>query len=168
MKLTRRQSDACQTLLNVVGTNDGGQNWAEQVELEFFHGIDDNDDPVLDETLDDPDDEENDDNALRLFYDEPFPIRPEVSDKIAENTIQTNLLELLLSFYTHLPTGAEDKFWSPIVRFIVLYSIKRDGGWLNGRQITQIFAALLFCGRLLMMVLMHRKVLGDPGVRYSA
>jgi hypothetical protein len=145
MKLTEHQAEACQALLKALSVTDNHEsNWMEDVDVKFFDH--DQDDFQSEELFDNPDDEVND-NACSLFSDDtPFLLTPNPAGELAENTIQKCLLELLLSLFTHLPTGREDKFWSPILRFIVLYSIKKDGRWLDARQITQVFAALLFCG----------------------
>lgn len=84
-----------------------------------------------------------------------------------ENAVQRCILDLLISLFTHLPAGADDKFYSPILRFLVLFSIKKHGQWLSGRRITQLFASLLFCGREIMMALMHREVIQSSSLRYS-
>ena len=64
-----------------------------------------------------------------------------------ENSVQQCVLDLLISLFTHLPSGSDNKFYSPIQRFLILFSLKANGQWLTGRRITQLFAALLFCGR---------------------
>jgi hypothetical protein len=170
MNLTKRQSDACHALLEALALDkSSGLSWMEELEAEFVdYDIQGQDDLVLDEPLDDPDEDVEEDIRSLFCDDVPFHSNVDPDEKIAENRIQACLLELLISLYTHLPTGREDKFWSPILRFVVIFSLKKDGKWLNANQITQIFAALLFCGRLVMMVLMYRKVQSDPGVRYSA
>lgn len=88
-------------------------------------------------------------------------------NQIAENPVQTCILELLIALYCQLPTGTDDKFFSPILRFAVLFSLKRSGQWLPPSRITHILAVLLFCGREVMMALMHRRLVEDPRMRYS-
>lgn len=90
----------------------------------------------------------------------------EVQDPV-ENPVQRCLLDLLISLFTHLPSGPDDKFYSPIYRFLVLFSLKKNGEWLAGRRITQLFSALLFCGRQVMMALMHHEVIQRSHLRYS-
>jgi hypothetical protein len=163
MTLTKEQSGACRALLETLSTS--------ELEPELHPGvtgIDDFDDLDCSEgPSDDPDDEVYED--VQALFEDASPFSPGLEhDTIAENALQSDILDLLLLLYTHLPTGRDDKFWSPIMRFIVLFSRRENGKWLSTRQITQIFAALLFCGRLLMMVLMHRNVLSNPEVRYSA
>jgi hypothetical protein len=170
MALMEEQSDAPQALLEVLLKQyNYGSGGPDKYEADLSsHDIDDRDHlNDQDEPLDDPDGEVHDDVPL-FNNDHPLSPIPEAIEEIEKTPVQARLLELLLSLYTHLPSGRDDKFWSPIIRFIVLYSIKKDGRWLPARQITQIFAALLFCGRLLMMVLMHWKVLRDPSLRHPA
>lgn len=168
MKLTKQQSDASRELLHVLPQPTTSR--LDEFQADFSnHDADDRDHlNNQEEPLDDPDGEVYDD--FHSLFDDDLLLSPdsEIVDEISDTPVQARLLDLLLSLYTHLPSGKDNKFWSPILRFIVLYSMKKDGGWLPARQITQIFAALLFCGRLLMMVLMHRKVLSDPSLRYSA
>jgi hypothetical protein len=159
MRLTQDQSDACRALLRYLRKDETCHSGPA---TELNYGAEDSN---LEDPLEDSDDETYDD--AHSFFDDDSQISA-VAHKISDNPIQTCLLNLLLSLYTHLPTGQDGKFYSPILRFIVLYSIKKNGKWLNANQITQIFAALLFCGRLLMMVLMHRHVVKHPGIRYSA
>jgi hypothetical protein len=87
--------------------------------------------------------------------------------QITENVLQAHILDLLISLYTQLPTGKDDKFFSPIVRFAVLASLQSSGAWLPPRRITQLLAILLFCGREVMMALMHQRLMEDPTIRYS-
>lgn len=91
----------------------------------------------------------------------------EVRLHIPENSAQRCILDLLVSLFTHLPSGTDDKFYSPIIRFLVLFSFKKNGQWLPGRRISQVFAALLFCGREVMMALMHDEVNQTQSLRYS-
>src|SRR5262249_510949 len=100
-----------------------------------------------------------DDSPLTSNHDEPVVV--------ATNSIQERLLDVFLSLYTHLPTGRTDQFYSPIVRFIILHSLMKDGSWIPARRITHVISALLFSGRLVMMVLMHREVVRNPDVRYA-
>ena len=85
----------------------------------------------------------------------------------ADTPLQARILELLSTLDTHLPLGAEDKFYSPVLRLLVLLSRKKSDQWALPRRITQFIAILLFCGQLTMMALMHRTVLADSQLRYS-
>jgi hypothetical protein len=168
MRLTKQQSDACQALLDALPRDWRSSDDAkESATNPPDPSVEGEGDPAYDDQLDDSDDEEYENGRSSIEDDVPLASGADPGAKITENQIQASLLELLLSMYTQLPRGAEDKFWSPILRFIVLSSVKKNGRWLSSREITQTFAALLFCGRLLMMVLMYRKVLSNPQVRYS-
>ena len=50
-------------------------------------------------------------------------------DFVAETPMQVQILELLIALYTHLPVGGDDKFFSPILHFLVLFSRKKTGQW---------------------------------------
>jgi hypothetical protein len=167
MELTVAQHEASQALLDALDTSDTISDPSGLDETLF--------DVTQPEDLDedyevalDPDDEDHemavddpveDISPLSSNHDEPV-----VS---AANPIQERLLDVLLSLYTHLPTERDDKFYSPIFRFIILYSLRKGGMWIPARQITHVISALLFSGRLLMMVLMHREVVQGPNVRYA-
>jgi hypothetical protein len=119
-------------------------------------------------------DVESDDNELEDLDDEEYEKldenmqeSEEVLPDFIHNPLQRCILRLLVELFSHLPTGADDKFYSPVIRFLVLYSFKRNGQWLSGRRITQLFSALLFCGRQVMMALLHAEVSKRPGLRYS-
>jgi len=115
-----------------------------------------------------------DDDELEHLYNEEYEDLEEdaeesmkVQPDFVENPVQCSILDLLISLYTHLPSGADDKFYSPIFRFLVLFSVTRNGQWHAGRRISQWFAAVLFCGREMMMAVMHREVSQGSSVRYS-
>jgi hypothetical protein len=67
----------------------------------------------------------------------------------------------------HLPSGKDDKFFFPVIWFLVLFCFRKSSQWLPPWCITHVFAVLLFCGREVMMALMHHKLLKDPNMRYS-
>jgi hypothetical protein len=173
MSLTKRQSDACQALLDALLAENNRvpmatANAPAEVDMYLHEAADQDDSYDMEELLDDPEDEVYQDTTSLFSDDSPLFSGPTPTEKIAETPIQEALLELLFALYTHLPTGGDDKFWSPILRFIILSSVMKEGQWLPRNRITQIFSALLFCGRLLMMILMHREVLSHPGICYSA
>jgi len=156
MKLTASQEEACQRLKDFVTE----------------HQNDFKDDPRLvvdrdactefdDDEIDDLDDEEYE--SLEGSMAESMETLP----YIATTAIQRHILSLLVSLFTHLPLGGDDKFYSPIFRFLVLYSLKKDGQWLAGRRITQLFSALLFCGREVMMAVLQGEVNQLSGLRFS-
>jgi hypothetical protein len=163
MKLTPSQERACRELEGAykesrVGDVEGdvdGDVW-------FLLGHDVQEDPGLE----DSDDEDPDDDLEDLVKEDDSGAK-EVGLCIAENSVQQCIIDLLVSLFTHLPSGKDNKFYSPIFRFLVLFSYGPNGQWFSGRQISQVFAALLFCARELMWVLMYEKVAESPSMRYS-
>ena len=85
----------------------------------------------------------------------------------ADTPLQVRILDLLMALYMQLPVGGDNKFYSPILRFVILFSRKGNGQWVSPRRITHFIAILLFCGRLVMMALMHHATLANPQMRYS-
>lgn len=155
MKLTTAQTQACERLKGVLVKLP-----ANDVEDEI--GFDD--DWFDDEEMEDSDDE---DEYSELENGEGTEAQLSSLSSLVENPVQQCVLDLLISLFTHLSSGSDDKFYSPIHRFLVLFSLRKDGQWLAGRRITQLFAALLFCGREVIMALMHHKVMENSGLRYS-
>ena len=157
MELTSEQKRTCQKLKDVLvempAVNDG------EDDIEF-----DNDafDAEL-EMEDFNDEDEDEDEDLELERVDGV----ERHSSLVENRVQRCTLQLLISLFTHLPSGADGKFYTPIYRFLVLFSLKKSGQWLAGRRITQLFAAVLFCGRQVIMALMHQHVTESSGLRYS-
>jgi hypothetical protein len=158
MKLTTAQEEACRRLGGVV--SEARRGYFEE-DLWSLLESDAHGGPEGDEFAG-GDDEEYED-LLEEEGDECAKPQP----CIVENSTQRYILDLLVALFTHLPSGMDDKFYSPIHRFLVLSSLKGNGQWLPGRRITQIFAALLFCGREVMMALMHEEIMRSPGLRYS-
>lgn len=118
-----------------------------------------------DDDLEDLEDLEGEDESLEFEEGKSTETQASPSN-LVENSVQRCILDLLISLFTHLPSGSDGKFYSPIHRFLVLFSLKADGQWLAGRRITQLFAALLFCGRQVIMALMQHHVI-ESGLRYS-
>lgn len=118
-----------------------------------------------DEELENLDDEEYED--LEESEQQSMDLEGQPAGDLFENPVQRCVLDLLASLFSHLPSGTDDKFYSPIIRFLVLFSLKKNGQWRSGRRITQLFAALLFCGQEVIMALMHNKVIHTPNLRYS-
>ena len=158
VSLTTVQQNACAALNDVLHPSRGGQRSNLGHEQDWYNCLE-----VVGDVLEDCDDEEYEDGEFSP-PDEPAAT---VQRRIADNPIQARILDLLISLYTHLPTGRDDKFFSPIIRFAVLSSLQRTGQWLPPRRITRILAILLFCGREVMMTLMHQRLLQDPTIRYS-
>jgi hypothetical protein len=156
MDLTPGQKEACKRLKEILG-----ELPASSVQEVIGHDADLFDD----DELEDLEDLEAEDEILEFEEDKTTETQASPSN-LVENSVQRCILDLLISLFTHLPSGSDDKFYSPIHRFLVLFSLKENGQWLAGRRITQLFAALLFCGRQVVMVLMHHHVI-ERGLRYS-
>jgi hypothetical protein len=169
MGLTNAQQNACVSLFNLLqassnsrqfrhddlGDSAGEEHWYSRIQ------------PVGD-VSEDPDDDIYEEGESSATDDNLHAESGETSwHEIAENPIQAGILDLLKSLYTQLPTGNDDKFFSPILRFAVLACLQKNGQWLPPRRITHVLAVLLFCGRLVMMALMHHRLLQDPSIRYS-
>ena len=77
------------------------------------------------------------------------------------------LLEFLSHIFTHLPATNNDKFYSPIIHFLILESYQRNGDWLPSRRITEVISALTFCGRQVMFYVVL-KFIAEQGSRYVA
>jgi hypothetical protein len=86
---------------------------------------------------------------------------------LIQNSIQDHILNILILLFTHLPSGRDNKFYSPVYQFLILFLVKENRKWLAGHQITQLFVALLFCGQEVMMVLMHHKLIQHGDLCYS-
>jgi hypothetical protein len=73
--------------------------------------------------------------------------------------IQPRLRNLLVALYTQLPgRQASGRFFSPIMRYIVLSAVDINGGWVVPGEITQHMSVALFCGRLTLYSLMHQEM----------
>jgi hypothetical protein len=162
MELTAVQKSACESLHGALrgsqlkgdenrDSSASEQDWYSYLEL-GADPLEDSDDEVYEEVESLPYDSKSVDTA---------------SDPIAGNPIQVQILNLLVSLYTQLPNSNDDKFFSPILQFAILFSLQKNGQWLPPGRITHIFAVLLFCGREVMMALMHRDLLEHPTLRYS-
>lgn len=159
MKLTLAQEQACRALENALS---GKQLESSEKGDDMWFSVEDPSAALEDEELENLDDDEYED------LEESEQERLEGQPNLVENPVQRCVLDLLVSLFTHLPSGTDNKFYSPISRFLVLFSLKKNGQWLPGRRITQVFAALLFCGREVIMALMHKEVTQSPNIlRYS-
>ena len=169
MQLTSEQARACQALLDELKEPHSLQTdetWSTFPADEDWQNHLDNDTDLSE----DSDDEVFEDSGGTPAEEQLVSSggQPQASwEFIAETPVQLRILELLIALYTHLPHGGEDKFYSPIIRFVVLFSRTKTSQWALPRRITQSFAVLLFCGRVVMMALMHRALLADKSIRYS-
>ena len=157
MRLTLEQKEACQSLGDALAgeqSSKSSDNIWPSMDHDAYAGSDEGELDDLGETEYESL-EENEQESV------------EVGPNFIENPVQRCILNLLISLFTHLPQGADDKFYSPIFRFLILFSLNKNGQWLPGRRITQLFSALLFCGREVMMALMHNEVAQSSTLRYS-
>jgi hypothetical protein len=154
MRLTPGQKEACERLKDAL---------VELPTNAVQAGIGPDDDWFDKNELEDLEDSEAEDESWESEEAEVM----ETQSNIVKSSVQRCVLDLLISLFTHLPSGSDDKFYSPIHRFLVLFSLKKNGQWLAGRRITQLFAALLFCGREVMMALMHQQLTEGSDLRYS-
>lgn len=165
MELTTKQQEACKALYDALrGYKLSGNVSGSSGEEDWHIGLDISDDDLFGEDTDDEESEDDEVSPTDQPEDEPAP---DVGQRIAESPIQAAILGLLIALYTQLPSGRQDKFFSPILRFAVLASLRSTGEWLPPRRITQLLAVLLFCGREVVMALMHQRLLDDPSIRYS-
>jgi hypothetical protein len=163
MDLTPEQRHACEGLNKVLRAGGSGGDALSSTAGEQDWNNCLGDDDVCEEAFDEDD---CDGGNFSLAESEHEPTLHQ-SHKVAENPIQMAILDLLISLYKQLPSGREEKFYSPIICFAVVASLRPNGQWLAPRRITHLFAILLFCGREVMMALMHQRVLSDPTLRYS-
>ncbi len=114
MKLTSLQEEACRSLKEALaGPSSGSEDGAcifQDADVE----LDDNE-------LDDEDDEEYEN------LEEDKQESEEVLPIFVHNPVQRCILNLLVKLFSHLPSGTDDKFYSPVIRFLVLYSHKQNG-----------------------------------------
>lgn len=98
-------------------------------------------------------DEEEEEELATCLTPEPHEDAPELTAQShpRQTAIQDHLHRLLFALYSQLPGSVQgDSFYSPIVRWIVLASLKKTGTWAKTGDISQLIATALFCGRLVM------------------
>lgn len=162
MGLTDAQRRACESLNDVLRGSSARGNESTDLggEQDWYSCIEE-------DVLEESDEEECEDGEFYHGDESTGESAPTTRQRIADSATQAGILELLVSLYTQLPTGEDDKFFSPILRFTVLASLRQSGQWLPPRRITHLLAILLFCGREVLMSLMHQHLLDDPTIRYS-
>lgn len=158
MKLTTAQEEACKELKNFLV----GQHAVEAEEAESLV-----DDLGIDHIDHEDEEEEEEEDSQPEACDDLDQQILDALPKLVQSPLERYILEILISLFSHLPSAQDDKFYTPVYRFLILSSLKANGGWLAGRRISQLFAALLFCGRQVIMALMHREVCQHQQVRYS-
>jgi len=145
MKLNDSQQRTCRLLHDMLSSSvnwgdakeDSGDfsndlDWYSSLELcnKFFNDTD----GELDNEEEDP----VTNNALLAEH----RVETWLSSLIAENPIQACILDILVSLYTQLPTGHDDKLYSPILRFVVLSLSER---MVNGYPLVEPPICLLYC-----------------------
>jgi hypothetical protein len=166
MDLTTAQREACKALYDALCSERLNSDESGDVagERDWYSCLEISDDDLFEETTDDEESEGDEVSPTDQLEDESAP---DEGQSITETPVQAAILGLLIALYTQLPSGREDKFFSPILRFVVLASLRSTGEWLPPRRITYLLAVLLFCGREVMMALMHQRLQDDPSIRYS-
>jgi hypothetical protein len=164
MSLTEAQKKACLELIELLSLEENVLAAADDVSL-FVDG------EALDEEKDDA---WADDDEARLDMEEnekcdDNPVITSLPDleALSGTPLQKAIASLLKALFTHLPDGGDDKFYTPITRFLVLSSMRRCGQWLSPKRITQTGTALLFCGRQVMMLIMTDAIATGSAQRYS-
>jgi hypothetical protein len=85
-----------------------------------------------------------------------------------EDATQECVMELLQLLYgQNLNDGVDDPFRSVFIRYIVLSSMRQSGQWRLASVITQVIAAILFAGRLMVAKIMLELKSAMPGVALS-
>ncbi|KAF9487665.1 hypothetical protein BDN71DRAFT_602419 [Pleurotus eryngii] len=152
MPMTPAQKEACQDLRELLDTARRAHTESRSEGSIFGDDID------LTTLLELETDEDEPDGMLKddmLGVDEGTFCVPELIQPIAITPVQKGILGLLRTLYTQIPREASDgNLFSPLLRFIVLKSLGSDRQWLQARQVTQIIAVFLFCGRQVMMAIM--------------
>ena len=154
MALTKAQSDECSGLLEhlklaPVRARDMG---ADEPAGE----------PYIDE--EEEDSTEMDDEMTKNDSDIP----PAVLSSLAEySKTDTHILDFLSSIFTQLPVVDEGKFYSPIVRFLILEAYQCRGQWLPPRHITEIISVLTFIGRQVMFYQVLKAMSHEQESRFS-
>jgi hypothetical protein len=127
-----------------------------------------------------PDEEEfivHSDNHRDANDPDPGPLpdspEPHPSTKTKGNlvdlcpVIQPKLHSLLFEIYRDLPSAENPgQFYSVLMRYLLLSSIRNNGEWKPSGVITQYLSALLFGARIVMFAHMHRSMEGSPDRTY--
>ena len=114
-------------------------------------------DPMEEAFIDDDDDEEDLVEVEEASTQSEIPVAALTSLDEYSMT-DRRLLEFLSHIFTHLPATNDNKFYSPIICFLILESYQRNGDWLPSRRITEVISALTFCGRQVMFYLILKSI----------
>jgi hypothetical protein len=157
MKLTTLQEEACQLLGSVVS-----QACAGDSEEDLWSLLENNAHAESDGNARNFDNKEYED-----LLEEEEEETTETQPCIVQNSMQCYILDLLVALFTDLPSGTDDKFYPLISHFPILFSLKGNSQWIPGCHVTQVFAAMLFCGREVIIALMFNEITRSPCLQYS-
>ncbi|KAJ7445561.1 hypothetical protein B0H11DRAFT_2249451 [Mycena galericulata] len=132
--------------------------------LHSFRGHPNNNTPTEDYA--DTQREMDDDEDIELFdLDEP-PSENDpqaTSDDLLSSALDQAIQRVVLALFRHEQTGqTHEKFFSPVLLFLVLSSIKSDGALILANSITQRIAHLTYCGRGSFMLEIERLLAEHP------
>ena len=158
MTLTTAQSKECSKLVeNLIST-------PTKV------GDVDQEEPLEESFVEDEDDEEEDSTEPGSAQEEivncKIPLAV-LSSFVGYSMMDKLVLEFLSALFTHLPTADDDKFYTPLVRFLILESYQRHGNWLPPRRITEVISVLTFVGRQVMFYEALKSMSPEQEYRYS-
>jgi hypothetical protein len=112
MKLSLSQKQACQALQDVLV----GLLQISKADNDLWSLMDDDASALFeDDELDSLDDEEYED------LDKNQHEHMELQTDLIDNPVQCCVLNLLVSLFTHLSLGLDDKFYLPILQFVTLF-----------------------------------------------
>jgi hypothetical protein len=137
MKLTAEQHEYASTLKALLNIDVVQGEYTDLDEVDFEDdAIHDDSDPLDDDSPVEP-------HAPA----DPVPTSA-VQDPIKENEIQSAIFNLTCSLFTQKQGPNEDKFYSPVIRYLILSSVRSGAAWIKASQIRQTQSALLCAGRL--------------------
>jgi ammonia channel protein AmtB len=107
-----------------------------------------------------------------LITEEQRELAGLIRQAILENETPEKVIHLihLMSYalFSHQPTTPqEDKYYSAVIRYLVIASLTEQGHFLAAGNITQIIAAIVYCIRSTMLYQMH-VLMAERGVRLAA
>jgi hypothetical protein len=181
--LTAEQLIAARELREALMTDDH----LARVSSAYYHGssVAELDADVVDDDEEDDDDDDDDDDERGKGSDEIdpiplsdglplaplIPVEGLISSPMSQYwcpRIQQLLSQLLGTLFTQIPQGQDDKWFSPLLRFVVYSSRYKDGTYRPSGQLTQIIAAITFTGRIYFFSVIHSEVMRRLGVRHSS
>jgi len=81
--------------------------------------------------------------------------------------IQPCLRKVLVALFTQIPgDGCNGSFFSVIMHYLMLSSIRANGQWISSGKITQFIAATTFCGRLTLYAHMLDSTIVGQSINY--